>query len=69
MECASIGTPSTKRKETSQIPNEEKVHKVQDQETNCGEAEIWNVLPEGRIGEPLFEVSKHPLPESKKQTG
>lgn len=25
MECAAIGTPSTKRKETSQIPNEEKV--------------------------------------------
>ena len=40
MKCAAIGTPATKRKETSQIPNEEMVHKVQDQETKCGEAEI-----------------------------
>ena len=42
--------PSTTKetKETSAGPSKKKVVQVQGQETNSGEAEVPNVLPEGR---------------------
>ena len=46
--------PSTTKetKETSAGPSKEKVVQIQGQETNSGEAEVPNVLPEGRERDP-----------------